>query len=94
MAVHAGSAKAGQPVNSRAASVRFRAFKQSMPSTVIRRFAYAPGSRELTIEFVTGRRYVYSAVPQHEVEAMRSAFSKGIFFNSRIRDRYDYRELC
>lgn len=64
-----------------------------MPSTVIRRFTYSPDSEELTIEFVTGRRYVYSSVPEEEVQAMREAFSKGVYFNKHIRDRYAYREL-
>jgi hypothetical protein len=64
-----------------------------MPSTVIRRFDYSPDLSELTVEFVTGRRYVYSAVPAEEVEAMRQAFAKGSYFNRRIRDRYAYREL-
>ncbi|MCL6679743.1 KTSC domain-containing protein [Sphingomonas sp. RG327] len=64
-----------------------------MPSTVIRRFTYSPDSEELTIEFVTGRRYVYSAVPEEEVQAMREAFSKGVYFNKHIRNRYAYREL-
>ena len=64
-----------------------------MPSTVIRRFDYAAGSSELTVEFVTGRRYVYSDVPMEEVEGMRQAFSKGTYFNKRIRDCYPYREL-
>jgi hypothetical protein len=65
-----------------------------MPSTVIRRFDYAPERRELTVEFVTGRRYVYSDVPLEEVEAMRRAFSKGTYFNKRIRDCYPYREVA
>jgi hypothetical protein len=65
-----------------------------MPSTVIRRFDYMPDARELTVEFVTGRRYVYSEVPLEEVEAMRRAFSKGTYFNKRIRDRYPYREVA
>ena len=64
-----------------------------MPSTVIHRFDYAPDRRELTIEFTTGRRYVYADVPEDEVKAMRSAFSKGRYFNARIRDRYRCREI-
>jgi len=64
-----------------------------MPSTVIRRFDYSPVVRELTVEFVTGRRYVYSGVPLEEAEALRAAFAKGIHFNKKIRDRYPYREL-
>jgi len=65
-----------------------------MPSTVIRRFDYSPGTAELTVEFVTGRRYVYSGVAKNEVEAMRSAFAKGVYFNKHIRDRYPYREIA
>ncbi len=64
-----------------------------MPSTVIRRFDYSPERRELAIEFVSGRRYVYSGVPQDEVAALRRAFSKGSYFNTKIRDRYAFREL-
>lgn len=65
-----------------------------MPSTVIRRFDYAPDSRELTVEFVTGRRYVYCDVPEEVAQAMRSAFAKGVFFNTQIRNRYRCRELA
>ena len=64
-----------------------------MPSTVIRRFDYAPERRELLIEFTTGRRYVYAEVPEDEVKAMRAAFAKGRYFNARIRDRYAAREI-
>jgi len=64
-----------------------------MPSTVIRRFEHSPEREELTVEFVTGRRYIYSGVPREEAEAMRNAFAKGVFFNRRIRDRYPWREL-
>ena len=66
----------------------------AMPSTVIRRFDYAPDRRELTVEFVTGRRYVYLDVPVAEATAMRSAFAKGVYFNRRIRDRYKWIELA
>jgi len=65
-----------------------------MPSTVIRRFDYRREARELLIEFVSGRRYLYSNVPEDEAWAMRSAFSKGRHFNLQIRDRYPCRELA
>jgi hypothetical protein len=65
-----------------------------MPSTVIRRFDYAPEAQELTVEFVTGRRYVYADVPPEEVDALRGAFAKGVHFNRRIRGRYAWRELA
>ena len=35
-----------------------------MPSTVIRRYAYDHSTGELWVEFMTGRRYVYSDVPR------------------------------
>lgn len=65
-----------------------------MPSSVIRRFSYAADVRELTIEFVSGRRYIYSDMPPDEVESMRGASSKGSYFNRKIRDRYAFRELA
>ena len=65
-----------------------------MPSTVIRSFDYRPGNLALDIEFVTGRRYRYLNVPTEVAEAFRSAFSKGRFFNARIRDHYPCAELA
>ena len=65
-----------------------------MPSTVIRRFLYVPDTRELTIEFVSGRRYLYLDVPPEEVDAFRSAFSKGTYFNRNVRHHYECRELA
>ena len=66
----------------------------SMPSSVIRRFMYVPETRELTVEFVSGRRYVYSEVPAEDIDAFRSAFSKGSHFNRHIRDRFPCHELA
>jgi hypothetical protein len=63
-----------------------------MPSTVIRRFAYDSDNCELWVEFVSGRRYVYEGVPESVANTLGSAFSKGVYFNSRIRDRFHYRE--
>jgi hypothetical protein len=64
-----------------------------MPSTVIRRFDYHPDRRELEILFTTGRRYLYSDVPEEAVERFRAAFSKGQHFNRHIRDHYPCREI-
>ena len=64
-----------------------------MPSTVIKRFDYAPERQELMILFTTGRLYLYSDVPEEEIARLRSAFSKGVYFNRHIRDRYKYREI-
>jgi hypothetical protein len=68
-----------------------------MPSTVIRRFAWRPGNLAdppaLDVEFTTGRVYRYAAVPEEVALAMRGAFSKGSFFNRRIRDAYAHTRL-
>ena len=64
-----------------------------MPSTVIRRFAYDAHTQELWVEFVTGRRYVYLAVPESVASTLGSAFAKGVYFNTRIRDRFKCREV-
>ena len=65
----------------------------AMPSTVIRRFVYCPDNLELWVEFTTGRRYVYSGVSHEVADAFRGAFAKGVYFNTRIRDCYPYREV-
>ena len=64
-----------------------------MPSTVIRRFAYDQMKGDLWVEFTTGRKYVYSGVPQEVADAFRGAFAKGVYFNTRIRDEFPHREV-
>ena len=64
-----------------------------MPSSVIRRFVYDEMRQDLWVEFTTGRKYVYSDVPQEVADAFRGAFAKGIYFNTRIRDNFPHREV-
>jgi hypothetical protein len=64
-----------------------------MPSRVIRRFAYDRTTAALDVTFVTGRRYRYFMVPAYLAEGLAQAFSKGRFFNARIRDRFPVEEL-
>ena len=64
-----------------------------MPSNVIRRFVYDEMEGDLWVEFTSGRRYVYSDVPHEVAEALRCAFAKGVYFNSRIKDRFPFREV-
>ena len=59
-----------------------------MPSSVIRAFSYQPEAHRLSVTFVNGRRYSYADVPPEVFEDMQRAFSKGAFFNRRVRDRY------
>jgi lysyl-tRNA synthetase class 2 len=86
MACQEGAASRGDPV---ATLARWHI----MPSSAIRRFAYDASRRVLDVEFVSGRRYRYSAVPPAVAEAFREAASKGRFFNARIRDRFAFAEL-
>jgi hypothetical protein len=67
--------------------------RRAMPSTAIRNLSYDSAKRELSVTFVTGRRYVYADVPREIFEAFKTAESRGAFFNHAIRDRYGYREV-
>ena len=64
-----------------------------MPSTAIRHFAYDSAKAELTVTFITGRRYIYAQVPPEVFTAFGEAPSKGAFFNAEISDAYAYREV-
>ncbi len=45
------------------------------------------------VTFTTGRVYEYYMVPATIASAFKNAFSKGTFFNKRIRDKYVCREV-
>ena len=61
-----------------------------MPSTVIRKWNYDEAERRLDVLFVSGRRYSYHDVPPETAEEMRSAFSKGSYYNRNIRDNFRF----
>ena len=65
-----------------------------MPSTVIKKAFYRPDEAVLDVIFTTGRRYLYHGVPSDEAERFAAAFSKGRYFNARIRDRYPFTEVA
>jgi hypothetical protein len=64
-----------------------------MPSSVIADFEYEPELARLTVTFTTGRVYEYFMVPPDVAASFHSAFSKGTFFNTKIRDHYAFREV-
>lgn len=64
-----------------------------MPSSVITDFEYEPELARLTVTFTTGRIYEYFMVPPDVAASFQSALSKGTFFNTKIRDRYAFREV-
>ena len=54
---------------------------------------YDAGSQDLYIEFVEGRTYVYSAVPETTYQELMDADSKGSYFNREIKPNYDCHPL-
>jgi hypothetical protein len=64
--------------------------RSNMPSSVIRSYRYDPQRRRLELEFVSGRRYRYHDVPEETWRGMPLAFSKGEFFNEKIRDHFRF----
>ena len=65
-----------------------------MPSTAIRSYSYDAARRELTVTFVTGRRYLYFDVPAGAADGLSGATSKGGYFNRVIRGAYRFVELA
>jgi hypothetical protein len=65
-----------------------------MPSSVILSFAYDHERAALCVTFVNGRRYRYFLVPACVASGLGEAFSKGRYFNARIRDRFPCKELA
>jgi hypothetical protein len=57
------------------------------------RKTYEAEHARLTVSFTTGRVYQYFLVPPDVAAAFRMAFSKGTYFNARIRDHYTFREV-
>ena len=64
-----------------------------MPSKAVAEIRYDHARERLAVTFVTGRVYEYVDVPVEVAASFQSAFSKGTFFNTYIRDRYDFREI-
>lgn len=63
-------------------------------SSAIERIDYRPERRELFVTFTSGRRYIYFDVPASIYRRFLDAESQGRYFNSHIRDHYDFRELA
>ena len=61
-----------------------------MPSTVISRIGYDADRRELSVEFTSGRCYLFHDVPPMAATAFREARIKGRHFNVHVRGRYRF----
>lgn len=63
-----------------------------MPSTSIKKFDYDANTKVLSGWFVaSGKQYEFLDVPPEAFAAFRSAFAKGRYFNTQIRNRYEFR---
>lgn len=58
-------------------ATRATASNPTMPSSVIRAFAYDEARQVLTITFVSGCAYAYQGVPVDVAQGLRLAFAKG-----------------
>lgn len=57
-------------------------------SSAMSAVGYAPETRQMKIQFVQGRTYIFCHVPQHIFDGLLSADSKGTYYDHHIRDRY------
>lgn len=62
-------------------------------SSALRAHHYDPQTRELTVEFTSGTRYVYDDVPAERAEAFTGNASPGGYFAGNIRNQYKGRKL-
>jgi len=66
------------------------AWTSTPESSNIAGFDYEKTTKVLTIEFKGGTRYNYYDVPEHVVEQMKRAPSKGQFHAQNIKNAYRY----
>jgi hypothetical protein len=64
-----------------------------MPSTVIDHFVYHQKSKMLVITFISGNIYAYEKVPPGIYDNMKTARSKGSYFNEFIKDKFEFKKL-
>lgn len=61
---------------------------QPLRSRAIVAAGYDPDTRQLEIEFPSGRTYTHENVPQEVYDALVSAPSAGAYYNAAIKGRY------
>lgn len=62
-------------------------------SSLIERAIYDGAKRTLAVTFTTGKTYLYFGISADLYSAFVTAPSQGQFFNWRIRDQFDFREI-
>jgi KTSC domain len=61
-------------------------------SEAVASIGYDEATRELFVEFTSGRTYVYLDVPPHTWRDFEASESKGGFVNRTLKPRHAYRE--
>ena len=64
----------------------------TVDSTAIREVSYYPDVKRLFVEFKNGREYEYFNVPNHVMNGLREASSKGKFLNKYILAFYRFKK--
>ena len=62
-------------------------------SSLIQRAIYDASEKTLAVIITSGRTYLYLTVHADVYSEFATAESQGRYFNWRIRDRYEHREL-
>jgi len=57
-------------------------------SSAIQSAGYDPDTQQMKVKFNQGQTYNFCRVPEHIFKGLISAASKGTYYNSHIRGRY------
>ncbi|MBC7902428.1 MAG: KTSC domain-containing protein [Gemmatimonadaceae bacterium] len=64
-----------------------------MPSTVVHKIIYDAETKLLKVRFVSGMVYEYLDVPFEVYEAFMESRTKGVFLNTMVKGKYDFRKV-
>jgi hypothetical protein len=66
----------------------------NMDSSVISHIYYDSGTQQVSVTFTNSQKGVYKNVPWEIISAWEKADSKGKYFNSHIRNQYEYSQAA
>jgi hypothetical protein len=65
----------------------------TVDSSAISEVAYYPSVERLVVLFISGKAYEYLNVPNHVMNGLREASSKGKFLNKYVLAQYRFKKL-
>jgi hypothetical protein len=65
----------------------------TVDSSAISEVAYYPSVEKLIVLFISGKAYEYLNVPNHVMNGLREASSKGKFLNKYVLAQYRFKKL-